>query len=323
MNDSVTGIPSTPLRQATPSRQGTPSLRSPEKSFSPFVNIPRSGVLLPNPGSPSSLKMNRRFYHLGVERTELPPRDPESLMDPECIAYIPQAPPGLNASHELQRNLAFNASGSPPPKPKYYSDIDRCRHCAHPASGGGMDVGPHLVYRPSYQLSIGDYPHTPLYKELLTINMLQLEELKRNDRGDTTSTIYIGQSEQQNNGSPSKGRRASTSMAGASVGWSPSTKRLPSMSPSVLQAVLPESSLDVDPPLVEMLVDGASPSPIVGSPNRNNVQSIRSLEVARRSSSLEATKQARRKTTLFKREKQLVALTRMGHPNQVTVYLPQ
>jgi hypothetical protein len=263
-------------------------------------------VLLPNPGSPASFKMNRRFYHLGVERTELPPRDADSLMDPECIAYIPQAPPGLNASHELQRSLAFNASGSPPPKPKYYSDIDRCRHCAHPASGGGMDVGPHLVYRPSYQLSIGDYTHTSLYKELLTINMLQLEELRNAGEG---SQGVAGQVEREDGLTQ---KRASTSMSGASVGWSPSTRRLPTMSPAVLNAVLPASPSATH-----------DPAPIVGTPTRGNVQSIRSLEIARRGSSLEATKQTRRRTTLYKREKQLAALTRMGHPNQVTVYLPQ
>lgn len=278
---------------------GVPPSPPPEDS-----SFSRIGVLLPNHASPSCAKMRRRFYHLGVERTDLPPRDAAHLLDPGCVAYIPEVPPGLNATHELQRNLVFNATGSPPPKPKYFSDIDRCRHCAHPISGGGMDVGPHLINRPGYKLSVGDYVHTDMYKNLLTINMRELGEIR--SRASSTSLHRAGSMGQH-----------SAARVGGNVEWSPSSRRAQA---SPQPAVTPQPDDGVDDASPNGRDERPSPAPtLAGSPSR----SIRSLDIARRSSSLEATKQARRRTVLLKQEKQLALLTRMGHPNQITVYIPQ
>jgi hypothetical protein len=286
-----------------------------QQGTSSLITFPqRNEVLLPNAKSPSSTKMRRRFYHLGVERTDLPPRDIASLTDPECVAYIPQVPPGLNANLELQRNLQYNATGSPPPKPKYFSDVDRCHHFALPSSGGGMDVGPHFIYRPAYQLAMGDYPHTDLFKEFLTLNMSELEEMRR---GTSTATIDLASRSGVSIYSTPSRRRVSTSMAGANVEWSPSNRpRESSASP------LPHQDIEAQSPETSRAEDHQL-GIIAGSPTRVTIQALRSFDVARQSSSLEATKQTRRRNILLKREKQLKVLTKMGHPNQVTVYLPQ
>lgn len=234
--------------------------------FSPLkeMNPPPSGTSGTLPyviaNSPVAKRLNRRFYHLGVVRSDLPVRDVSQLQDPESVAYFPVPAVGLNPQHELQRLTEFHASGAPPPLPKYFSDVDRCRHFAH--GRGGTDVGPHFVNRPSYQLSTGAPPlsmYSPLLKEMLAINASALEQL--NTSSGVSSTTEHG----------SRSR------------------------------------------------EGRSPSPYgAGQPVRRS-----SVEVARSSSSLEATRAVRRRHHLVEQQKLLRVLTKLGHPNQVTVYLPQ
>jgi hypothetical protein len=291
-------------------------IRTPVPDGSVAAFITNGSVILPLAGSPACFtqKFRRRFFHLGVERSSPPPRDAQSLADTETFcAYIPTGLPGCDASFELRRALEFNASGSPPPAPKYYNDIDRCRHFVHGRSG--TDVAAHFVNRPSYQLSTGGAPlssHSSLLKEMLLLNQQELSHLQRRSGGFDMAEY---------DGSRSSSRRVGDDSHSQMDTKQVSLSRYSAASPSPSQ---PHEAAMATTAGVRCSSNPSSPSPTSRSllgPLRGRVAS--SLEVARRGSSLEATRRVRRVQQLSQRASLLRALTRMGHPNQVTVYLPQ
>jgi hypothetical protein len=124
--------------------------------------------------------LKRRFYHLGMERSDRPPRDFEDSSVPpsERLSYAPRTF-GDNEEEDMQRLTLFDASGEAPPKPHYLTDIDRARHFVHLL--GGMDVAPHFASRPSFLLCRGGslpMQHSELYKSVLAARSRELSALQ-------------------------------------------------------------------------------------------------------------------------------------------------
>lgn len=314
---------------------------------------------------PTASRMRRRFYHLGVEREAPPPYLTEDLLGEGTVAYVPQPAVGQNPQQEAWRRQTFNATSSPPPKPKYVSDIDRCRHFVQPR--GGVNVEGHLVHRPSYLLSQGGPPaamYSASYRDMLRYSAEQLhttDERIQELRGRSTASLRSGSRPTTLTGAAIPASRASLSLPlgdddGLHDSARPDSVGVPLVGPKPSGTISVErhrrtrgeernsthhhsGAAAVSPSFSEHLPTISSPSPdgasfrtavaAVGSMSPTSSSSHQrrplsrsSFEVANEGTVHYAAEMVRQRYRQKVNDRELRHLTRMGHPNQLTVYLP-
>jgi len=155
MNTSSASTTLLPCRFATPTGMATP-----------LVETSVTSLRQPCPQSP----LARRYCHLGVMRSEPPPRDYLVTTSPSgpssqesvregacCISYHPDPPVGSDSNVEWHRLITYEAQGRPPPETIYDTGVDRCQHMIR--FMGATDVTGHVLERPSFDLARSGYDH--------------------------------------------------------------------------------------------------------------------------------------------------------------------
>ncbi len=192
--------------------------------------------------------LKRRFYHLGEERDERPPRDYEDSSVPpdEKLSYVPRSF-GANGDDDVQRLSLFDASGEAPPKPHYLTDIDRARHFVQ--LQGGMDVAAHFANRPAYLLCRGGslpMMHSETYKNVLAARAAELTAL------EAQLTATDAKKRQEGTSSPAPKQLSSA----------PPTQQLPhSCSLSSAEPASPASVMKTFAAVATALLGSPSPAP--------------------------------------------------------------